>query len=407
MLRKAFDIAALQFKQFFTAPASIIYFLLMPLLFTFVIGQTTAPGGGKLEPLRVAVANRDMGNMGGRLLAHLEANPGLVIQPVAADVALPPAAEKGIVATLVLPPELSAGLLAGENITLRLYINSSDGQQVQMVEESVRTAFAQLDGSWQTSRVAARVAADIDLLDGNNPAELERYSEAAFNAAEVKWQKPATLAGLEVVQVVRNRENAAAPGGLNQASPGMLVMFSMMAFLGAGVALIYERQEGTLSRLVVMPLRKASILVGKLLGMYVIGIVQLMILILAGAFLFKVDWGQSPAALVMVAASYALAATATGILLAALARTAPQATALVNIIVLASSALGGAWWPLEVVPRWLQIVGHVFPTAWAMDAFHDIITRGLGTQAVVPEVGVLTGFAVVFLALATWRFRYE
>jgi ABC-2 type transport system permease protein len=52
-------------------------------------------------------------------------------------------------------------------------------------------------------------------------------------------------------------------------------------------------------------------------------------------------------------------------------------------------------------------VGHLLPTAWAMDAFQDIITRGLDMQAILPEIAVLFGFAVVFLALSIRAFRYE
>jgi len=76
-------------------------------------------------------------------------------------------------------------------------------------------------------------------------------------------------------------------------------------------------------------------------------------------------------------------------------------------VVLSIAALGGAWWPLDIVPDWMQVVGRFSPISWAMDGFHDIITRGLGVTAVLPEAGVLLAFTAVFLAVGVWRFRYE
>jgi ABC-2 type transport system permease protein len=105
--------------------------------------------------------------------------------------------------------------------------------------------------------------------------------------------------------------------------------------------------------------------------------------------------------------SFAFAITGLSMAMAAWARTAAQVNSLNTLIVLSVAALGGAWWPLEIVPPWMQTVGHLTPVAWAMDGFHDIITRGLGASAVLTEAGVLLVFGVVFLLLGMLRFRYE
>jgi ABC-2 type transport system permease protein len=162
-----------------------------------------------------------------------------------------------------------------------------------------------------------------------------------------------------------------------------------------------------LSRLLIMPVRKVAVLTGKLSGVFVTGILQIIILIVAGAYLFSVPWGQSPLALALLILAFAFAITSLGMLMAALTRTPAQANSLNTIIVLAMASLGGAWWPLEIVPQWMQTLGRLFPTSWAMTGFHDIITRGLGVTAVLPEVAVLLAYGVLFLAIGAWRFRYE
>jgi ABC-2 type transport system permease protein len=168
-----------------------------------------------------------------------------------------------------------------------------------------------------------------------------------------------------------------------------------------------EREQGTLRRLLAMPFDRANILLGKMLGIYLAGLFQIVFLILAGIILFGVGWGQSPLALALMVLGFAFAVTGLSIAMAALARTPAQVNSLTTLVVLSISALGGAWWPLEVVPPILQTVAHFTPVAWAMDGFHDIVTRGLDVTAVLPEFGVLVGFGLVFILIGLLRFRYE
>ena len=69
--------------------------------------------------------------------------------------------------------------------------------------------------------------------------------------------------------------------------------------------------------------------------------------------------------------------------------------------------LGGAWWPMMIVPDWMRIVGHISPVAWAMDAYTELIFFGGSMQTVLVPVAVLLGMAVVFFAVGALRFRYE
>jgi len=396
----------LELKKY-AVPSSLIYFLLAPLLFTFAIGQASfgSGEGAAPEPIRVAVVNQDTGQLGAHFIEQMAMNPNLVIQPASEEAARAQVADKEVLAALMIPADLSDKLLADETVTLRFYLDNAD-ERTELIEQAVNAAASRLIGSLQASQIAARVATDVGILDAGDSAGLQRYADDSFEIVETKWETSLPVA-LRVSQITRFEEENDFPRGLNQSSPGMLVMFSMFAFLGGGVMLVAERQQGTLARLITMPVSKISIMLGKLMGIFVVGVTQIAVLILAGVFLFKVGWGQSPAALILTVLSFALAATSLGILLAAFTRTSAQATALDNVIVLSFSALGGAWWSLEIVPQWMRMLAHALPVSWAMDAFHDIITRGLGVEAVLPEVGVLLGFAVLFFTVGIWRFRYE
>jgi ABC-2 type transport system permease protein len=386
--------------------STVVFMLLMPLLFTAIIGWI-GNGDDAVENHPLVVANADNGRLGEGLIAHLRAQPSLAVTVISeAEMEVALEAEEAE-AGLVVPPDFSDNLWAGETVVLRFQRQQNGNpESQQLIEQAVNTASNRLLGSVWSGAVATEVAAGIELVS-NDAAAHQAYAAAAFEAAEQEWQTGAPV-GLQVNQVsMLPGHSGVAPDGFGQSSPGMLVMFSLFFFMGGGIALMFERIEGTLPRLVVMPIDKASIILGKIIGTYFMGLVQMAVLISAGVVLFGVNWGQSPLALLITVLSYALTATGLGMVLGAFSRSPGEATALLNIGVMVVSALGGAWWPLEVTPQWMQTVGHFLPTAWVMDAFHDIVTRGLGVEEVLPEVAVLLGFAALFMLIGVWRFRYE
>jgi ABC-2 type transport system permease protein len=138
-----------------------------------------------------------------------------------------------------------------------------------------------------------------------------------------------------------------------------------------------------------------------------IALVQIAVLLAAGRLLFHVDWGHSPAGLALIAVTFAAACAGFGLLFGALYRTPEQAGATGWIAPLVMAAMGGCWWPLEVVPPWMRVAGHVFPTAWAMDGFHRLISFGEGVGAVWPLALMLIGYAVGATALAVRFLRWD
>ncbi|HEY5133666.1 MAG TPA: ABC transporter permease, partial [Candidatus Krumholzibacteriaceae bacterium] len=110
-------------------------------------------------------------------------------------------------------------------------------------------------------------------------------------------------------------------------------------------------------------------------------------------------------ALVLLMTTFAFCTGAFGIFFGALFRNPEQVSALSIIATMTMSALGGCWWSIELVPRAFKIIAFVFPTGWAMDGIHKIISFGYGMSAVAADVLVLAGFGVAFVLLASWRLK--
>ena len=195
------------------------------------------------------------------------------------------------------------------------------------------------------------------------------------------------------------------PSGFVLSSPGMMVNFIMFSLLTAGIALIVERQNGTLQRLMTTRLRRRQLIGGKAAGMFLLTFAQQVLLIAVAQIFFGVDYLRDPAALLVMMVSLSLVASTLGLLLASVLKSEQALIATTVLVSMAISALSGAWFPLEITGEAFQTVGHLLPTAWILDGLRGIVVRGFDVADVLPAFGVAVAWAAAFFALAVWRFR--
>ena len=135
--------------------------------------------------------------------------------------------------------------------------------------------------------------------------------------------------------------------------------------------------------------------------------IQMFLLVGFGIVAMKLNWGREPLALFVLLFASALAAAAFGITLGTFIKTAGQAVGLSIMFGMLFAMLGGCMYPLELFPPAVQNAVRILPTTWAMEGMLDLGLRGGGLLEILPETGVLLGFAAVFFAVGVTRFRYE
>ncbi len=194
-------------------------------------------------------------------------------------------------------------------------------------------------------------------------------------------------------------------GGFNQSVPGVGSMYVMFTVLGGMVLIQRERQRWTLQRLGVFPLTRGQILGGKILTYFTLGMLQYLVVFAVG-LIVGVDFGPNPWLLLPTMAAFVLCCTALTFAIAPSLHSEGQASVMTQLLSLTFAALGGAWWPLEIVPDFMQRIGHLTPVAWVMDAFRDLLFYGGGLTAILPELGVLLAVTVLLFGVGIWRFRY-
>jgi ABC-2 type transport system permease protein len=183
-----------------------------------------------------------------------------------------------------------------------------------------------------------------------------------------------------------------------------LVLFTFINTLTVGGVIVESRRLGVTRRLLAGPVSPGTVVAGYAASRFVVALLQGFIVVVAGALLFDVAWGD-PLAVTMLVTLFAVVAAAAGVLIGAVARTPEQTQSIGVPLGIAMGMLGGALWPLQFVPDWLRQLGHVTPHAWAMDGWVAVVFEDGGVADIVVELAVLVAFGVALTALAAVMLR--
>ena len=396
-MRKLLALIRNEVAREFDSPTSWVFFLALPLLFTMAVAGGLGGGGGATaEPqafrAQIAVVNEDAGPLGAALV-ELLGDHDLVPQLVSEW------PEQG--AALRIPPGFSERLEAGEMASLEARILPVGTGPA--TEQMLGAAVGRLRGAVAVAQVAVAQAREARLLAPEQEATF--VSQMLADTLDVTVQ-PTVVSELHWSGgVALGEASLTGATGAQQASAGQLVTWVQITLLGAAEVLVGERLMGTWNRLLITPTRRNTLLAGKLFARLLLGLAQMALLILGGIYLFGVNWGDSLAAVALVSVAFAVAMVSLGMVLATFMRTRSQANATVIGLSMGMAALGGAWYPLEITPPLYQQIVQILPSTWAMRGYTNLLVRNADVTGVLPEVGVLLGFALLFLALGALRFR--
>jgi len=158
-------------------------------------------------------------------------------------------------------------------------------------------------------------------------------------------------------------------------APGMALMFLMFTVSNGGRTILMEKTRGTLPRLLVSPTNGAQVLIGKMFGIYLTGVLQMLILVVASSLIFGINWGDPLGVLVIILASV-FGATGWGMLLTSVMRTPGQVSSVGSAVMLLFGILGGSFFPASNLPDWFFWLSRITPNAWGLDGFSALALGG-------------------------------
>ena len=363
--------------------STLLWVFVMPPIFFFFIGTVTGGfssglGGGQATPLTVVAESP--GFLKDQVDLRLAANQ---FAPEWVD-SLEPTDEGELpTRTLTFDSNMSDKVLAE--------------QQVKASFETGANALTREFEEIRINRALYTVLADIVIADATT-GPLSAEALTTLNNAPRVWQLEVSPAG----------ERLDIPSGFQQAVPGILVMFTLLVLLtSSGTILVQERTQGLLRRLASTPISKAEVIAGKWDGRMVLAAIQILVALIFGTYLFKMDWGPNLGMVILVLVVWGGFCASAGLWLGTVAKTQAQAGGLGVLAANGLAALGGCFWPIEVTPAWMQFVQKLIPTGWTMDALHKLISFQAGPESVIPNIAMLVVATIVFGWLAVRRFRYE
>lgn len=186
---------------------------------------------------------------------------------------------------------------------------------------------------------------------------------------------------------------------------GWAIQFLLFALSASAQSLFRERDAGIFQRLLAAPVSRAQILWSKFLYGVTLGLVQLVVLFLAGGAIYGVEVLPQLWLLAIVCVFAAGACTSFGMLLAAVSPSPEAANGLATFCIMLMSAIGGAWFPVSLLPQFIQQFSKLTLVYWSMEGFSAVLWAGQGLLQILPILGILGGITALVMSIAIWRFN--
>ena len=324
------------FRNFLRQKETMIWVILMPLLFAWFFSAVHKDGSGRIfKPGTVQINNLDAGPVGQALVDDL-AGIGYTVVTEPSDRS---------VAVLTIPEGYSDKVAAGESVDVSVVFDADVSSSRTM---QLRVHLFQF---------TVRLVKSLFYLDR------ERLPMAEFASI---FHRPS---GITLAQATGERKKK--PAGSAQSFPAILVMFMLMNILiYGGVMLKMDLDTGVTKRLLVSPVSKVGFLSALVLFRGLVGMFQAVILLAVGYFFFDVPYLVSAPWLLVILLIFSLAVGALSMVLAVVMGNPERISTAAILFTLPLAAMGGCWWPLEVMPKGWQAFAWYLPTGNIMDVFN-------------------------------------
>jgi ABC-2 type transport system permease protein len=403
---KTFLIGLKDVRLVFRDRAALVFMLLAPFLLTvgmgFVTGRFSGASNSGLSDIPVIIVNLDDAELGDALVDvfHSEELADLMEPTASSD---PEAARRLIddnqaAAAVIIPAGFTQSIIPAEGamfdpsaaeadpVSIEVYTNPAMPTSAGVIKAIVDEFVSRVE----EGRTSGMTSLLQMLMTGViTPQQAESEGRGLFENVDQTESTALTL------KTDSQGAQAVDFDVLAYMAPGMALFFLMYTVTYGGRSILAERAQGTLPRLLVSPTSPAQILGGKVFGIYLTGVAQISILILASAIFFQVKWGD-PFGMTALILAAVFGATGWGMLITAFARNPSQVASIGTAIMLIFGILGGSFINLEVMPPAVQFISKITPNAWALDGFTTLALGGGLPELAEPIIALLIMGAILF-----------
>ena len=405
-MSKIFLIGWKDLKVIFRDRAALIFMLAAPLALTIGLGLVSGSftkSNGSLSGIPVILVNQDQQMVGDELVSLFQSDDLNTLISASVGTSVDDARrlvdEDQTAAAVIIPAGFTDSVIpsaesgqTGPLVQIELYANPARPTSAGVVKSILDQFIQQVE----VGRIGAETAVSELIARGwIDP------SQAASLGSQIGSSLAADSDSSRItVHQTAGTDKPVEFNALSYMAPGMALMFLMYTVSNGGRMLLYEKKHGTLSRLMVSPSTSAQVLGGKLFGVFLGGVVQMLLLIVACGLLFGLNWGNPAGVLLLVIASV-IGATGWGSLVTAISKTPGQVSTIGSAIMLTFGILGGSFFNLDYLPKWFQTVSRITPNAWGISGFTTLATGGSIAIILLP-IGALLLMGCLLFSLSAF-----
>jgi ABC-2 type transport system permease protein len=361
-----------EFIQIFRDPRSLTIIFAMPLIQLFLMGFAAT---SDVRNVPLVVLDRDRSPASRDLLAAYRAADYFHVDyDVTSETDLRQLIDSGRAGVgMIIPPGYGDKLASGQTSEVAFVIDGSDPS----IAGTALSAAQLIAQTKATTLVAERAAHLGQAAVARMPIEVRTQV----------WYNPDLISAYNMVP----------------AMIGLILMFLTTQLTAA--AIVREREAGTLEQLVVTPLRSTELMIGKLLPFVLIAMIDAVEIVVVGVLVFNVPINGSLALLFALSALFLASSLGIGLFVSTIAKTQREAQMTSMLFVLPAMFLSGFFFPIAAMPKVLQYASYAIPLRYFLIVTRSIVLKGVGIDALIPEVRALAIFAVAITTLAVLRFR--
>lgn len=398
-MKKLIYIGLLKLKLLFKDRMAFLAALLAPIVFIGVIVLGNSNSGSTSPKYPIGLVNNDTGRYSKLLISALKKDKYFKVVESSLKNTEKDVKDGTVTMSFVIPENFSNTIENG---------NMADVEVIRLQENDNTTSFnmiiknyvSQLVTSVKAKKATSSILTSMNLITAEEKTKIEDNVEKEYFK---NINNPKNTYSVKTLQI----EESHKKDNISTAAMGIIIMFVMFfVTLGAG-SILEEKEIGTWVRILSTPTRNENLLGGYIFGNFIIGWVQVGILILSGKYIFGLSFGSSPLGLIMLFSAFLLAAIGLGTFLSSLVKTKAQLSTLAPIIVVPTCLLAGCMWPREIMPESMIKFSNFLPETWAIKGMADLITRNSGFSAAIVPSLVLLSFSLVFFILGAGLMKLQ
>lgn len=400
----------------------LVMLFLLPLLIGGFIGgmnlavnsSTSEDGGQGGILLRVGLVNLDPGGFGTEVSKAIQGIDQFEVQVYSSvDQAVEQVSQGEITSAIIIPADFSEKINAYSPTEIEVMVDPAQPESASIVAGIMNQVVGEV-GLWGEVQYGVRsIFEESGLLAQAKPEE-QRAIEAQ-NLGVIMTRINDMRRNPAILVVSEDLLGAKIQGGIElfiaYQFAGLTVMFIFFIVAMCSTSLLSEREAGTIRRLLSAPVPRGAIIAGKMLAFMLLGCMQVIIMFGVANLLLGAPLGRSPLALVVMTLVVTFTAAAMGMMVAALAKTANQAGSIGLILAFVLAGVGGALptgkEPLSRAGGFIGVISKLTPHAHAVEGYYRVMAESGTFSQILPEIGILLVFGIVFFFIAIWRFRFE